>query len=114
VRATPENGERDRLETVLDRAFAEPNPLRKRRTRAVVIVHNGRMVAEQYATGIRPETPLLGWSMTKIVMNALAGVLVKEGRLSLDGPVPIPEWQTPGDPRGHITLDHLLRMSSGL
>ena len=114
ARATFENGERERLETVLDRAFAEPNPLHQRRTRAVVIVHKGRIVAERYATGIGPEMPLIGWSMTKSVMNALAGVLVKEGRLSLDEPVPIPEWQTPGDPRGHITLDQLLRMSSGL
>lgn len=114
ARATIENGERERLQTILDRAFAEPNPLRKRRTRAVVIVHKGHMVAEQYATGVGPEMPLIGWSMTKSVMNALAGVLVKEGRLSLDGLAPIPEWQTPGDPRGHITLDQLLRMSSGL
>lgn len=52
--------------------------------------------------------------MTKSVMNALVGVLVREGRLKLDAPVPVPEWQSAGDDRGSITLDHLLRMSSGL
>ena len=109
-----ENVNRERLQTALDRAFAEPNPVRQRRTRAVVIVHRGRIVAERYATGIGPDTPLPGWSMTKSVMNALAGILVKEGRLSTDAPVPVAEWQRPGDPRGRITLDHLLRMSSGL
>lgn len=102
------------LRAVLDRAFAEPDPARPRRTRAVVIVHDGRIVAERYAEGFTAETPLLGWSMTKTVTNALVGILVKEGRLSIDRPVSIPEWQTDGDPRRPITLDHLLHMSSGL
>lgn len=29
-------------------------------------------------------------------------------------PVGLPEWSGPNDPRSHLTLDHLLRMSSGL
>jgi CubicO group peptidase (beta-lactamase class C family) len=102
------------LTRVLDAAFDEPNPQRLRRTRAVVIVHKGHIIAERYAPGIGRDTPLLGWSMTKSVVNALAGVLVRDGRLSLDLPAPVDEWQAPGDPRGRITLDHLLRMSSGL
>ena len=105
---------RSRLDIVLQHAFDEPNPLRLRRTRAIVIAQNGHIVAERYAAGIGAQTPLIGWSMTKSVINALAGILVKDGRLSLDGPVPIPEWGQPGDPRGQITLDQLLRMSSGL
>jgi CubicO group peptidase (beta-lactamase class C family) len=102
------------LEPVLARAFEEPNPERPRRTRAVVVVQNGRIVAERYAPGFTPETPLIGWSMTKTVINALVGILVNEGRLAIDRPLPIPEWQTTADPRHAITLDHLLRMSSGL
>lgn len=102
------------LDPVLDRAFAEPNPERPRRTRAVVVVQNGRIVAERYAAGFTAATPLIGWSMTKTMINALVGILVKEGRLAVDRPVPIPEWQAAGDPRRAITLDHLLRMSSGL
>jgi CubicO group peptidase (beta-lactamase class C family) len=109
-----EGGGSSRLDAVVDAAFTEPDPERKRRTRAVVVVHHGRVVAERYAHGIGHETPLIGWSMTKSVMNALVGILVKEGRLSLDAAVPVPEWQAPGDPRAAITLDHLLRMSSGL
>lgn len=77
-------------------------------------MYRSRIVAERYATGIGPDTPLAGWSMTKSVMNALAGILVKQGRLALDEPVPVPEWQQTGDARASITLDHLLRMSSGL
>lgn len=104
----------ERLRTVVDRAFAEPDPRRPRRTRAVVVVHDGNVVAERYATGFTTLTPILGWSMTKTMMNALVGILVKEGRLAVDRPLPVPEWQEPGDPRRAITLDHLLRMSSGL
>jgi CubicO group peptidase (beta-lactamase class C family) len=102
------------LRAVLDRAFAEPNPERPRRTRGIVIVHNGRIVAERYAEGFKADTPLIGWSMTKTVTNALVGILVKENRLSLDRPVRIAEWERGGDPRGQITLDQLLHMSSGL
>jgi hypothetical protein len=103
-----------RFDAVLDWAFAEPDPSRPRRTRAVVVLHGGRVVAERYAPGFTRETPLAGWSMAKSVTGALAGILVKEGRMARDDPPPVPEWQHAGDARKRITLDHLLRMSSGL
>jgi CubicO group peptidase (beta-lactamase class C family) len=103
-----------RLDAILDSAFADPDPKRLKRTRAVVILHKGKIVAERYQAGFSRNTPLLGWSMAKTVMNALVGILVREGKLSLDRPVPVPEWQEPGDPRAKITLNHLLQMSSGL
>lgn len=103
------------LEAALDRAFAEPEPGRhRRRTRAVLVVHRGRLVAERYAPGFDVGTPQLGWSMTKTVTAALAGVLVRDGRWKLDEPVPVPEWTEPGDPRGRISLRDLLQMQSGL
>src|SRR5690349_15990840 len=80
----------ERLRPVIDRAFAEPDPERPRHTRAVVIVHDGRVVGQRYANGFTNETPILGWSMTKTMINALVGVLVKQGRLALDRPAPIP------------------------
>ena len=103
-----------KLEAVVARAFSEPNPQRPRRTLAVVVMRDGRVLHERYAPGIGSETALIGWSMAKSVMNALVGILVLQGRLALDAPVPIPEWKSAGDPRAEITLDHLLRMSSGL
>jgi hypothetical protein len=102
------------LDAVVARAFDEPDPQYPRRTRAVVVMQGGRIIAERYAAGIGPDTALAGWSMAKSVMNALVGVLVREGQLAVDAPAPIPEWQRPGDPRAGITLDQLLRMSSGL
>jgi CubicO group peptidase (beta-lactamase class C family) len=104
------------LAAALEEAFAEPNagggPLRQ--TLAVLVVHRGRLVAERYAPGVGPQTPLLSWSMAKSVVAALLGVAVREGRLDLREPAPVPEWAGQGDPRGSITTDQLLRMSSGL
>jgi CubicO group peptidase (beta-lactamase class C family) len=52
--------------------------------------------------------------VAKSFTNALIGILVGQGKLDVDAPAPIEEWHHKGDPRGAITLDNLLRMSSGL
>jgi len=97
------------------RAFAEPHaPQGRRHTKAVVVVRDGALVAERYAPGVDPRTRLLSWSMAKSVLAAMLGVAVREGRIDLDAPAPVPEWQGPDDPRSAITLDQLLRQSSGL
>lgn len=103
------------LEPVLERAFAETDARYARNTKAVVVIHKGQLVAEKYAQGVNAETPLPGWSMTKSVINLLLGVLVHEGRLRLAQSAPVPHWyEEIGDPRSEITVDQLLRMSSGL
>jgi CubicO group peptidase (beta-lactamase class C family) len=58
--------------------------------------------------------PLTSWSMTKTVTGILVGMLAGEGRIDVFGPAPVPEWQGGGDPRAAITVDQLMRMSSGL
>lgn len=102
------------LERALDEEFKEIDPKRKRQTRAVVVVYNGRIVAERYAPGFMPQIRFLSWSVGKSITNALVGILVKQGRLRVNNRAPVPEWNDPNDPRRHITLDHLLKMSSGL
>jgi CubicO group peptidase (beta-lactamase class C family) len=104
------------LAAALDAAFAEPEgtPGRLRQTHAVLVAHRGRLVAERYAEGIDAATPLLSWSAAKSVTAALIGVAAHEGWLTIDAPAPVPEWRGEGDPRGRITVDQLLRMSSGL
>jgi len=104
----------DRLAPVLDWAFAEPDPKHLRRTRAVVVMHQGKIVGERYAPGFDQDMPLPGWSMAKGVVNALVGILVGQGKLNLNSPTLVPEWQKEGDPRREITLDQLMRMTSGL
>jgi len=101
-----------RFRAVLDAAFDEPGESPHRRTKAVVVVHEGRVIAERYAPGYGVDTPILGFSMTKSVTNALVGILVREGKLAVDAPAPLAAWS--GDPRKAITLEHLLRMDSGL
>lgn len=102
------------LAAALERAFAEPAQPPYRRTRAIVVMKAGRVVAERYADGIGSETPLLGFSMTKSVISALTGVLVRQGRLKLDGPAPVAAWKDRHDPRHAITVDQLLRHTAGL
>jgi CubicO group peptidase (beta-lactamase class C family) len=83
-------------------------------THALAVVCGGRLVAERYGAGHGPDEPLCSWSMAKSVTHALVGILVREGRLDLRAPAPVPAWQDPTDPRRAITLDHLLRMCDGL
>jgi CubicO group peptidase (beta-lactamase class C family) len=106
-------GEALELRPLLDAAFTDHGP-RLRRTRAVVILRDGVIVGERYAPGVTAETPLNGWSMTKSVMGALIGTLVGAGKLSLEGRKLLAEWNGPGDPRGEIAIEDLLRMRSGL
>ena len=104
------------IEAALDRAFAEPDRAKgiTRNTTAVVVAHDGRLVAERYAKGYAKTTPMLSWSMAKSVTASLVAIEIADGRLALAAPAPVPEWSDPKDPRHAITLDQLLRMSSGL
>jgi CubicO group peptidase (beta-lactamase class C family) len=83
-------------------------------TRALLVMRDGEIVAERYAPGFGPDTKLLAWSMAKSVTAVLVGLMVADGRLALDAPVPVAAWSQPGDPRGRITLRQLLTMTSGL
>lgn len=83
-------------------------------TRAVVILRGGQIVAERYAPEYDRNTRFISWSMAKTVTAVMIGQLVSDGRLRLDESVPVPAWQRPGDPRGEITLRHLLQMRAGL
>lgn len=102
------------LKAALDHAFEEPEAPPLRRTKAVVVVRDGRVIAERYAGGASIDTPLLSFSMTKSVVNALIGIMTQQGYLSPSIPAPIPEWRTMSDPRHAIEVEHLLRMTTGL
>lgn len=96
----------------IDRMFADSEEMGE--TRALLILKDGKTVYEAYGPGFGPDSRLISWSMAKSVTAVLIGILVADGRLALDDPAPVPEWQRPGDPRGAITLRHLLHMASGL
>ena len=93
------------LRAALDRVFEESATPPYRHTQAVVVVHKDQIVAERYAPGVGVDTPLVGWSATKSVTNALLGILVRQGKLDMHAPAPIAAWADPKDPRHAITPD---------
>jgi len=103
-----------KLKSTADKLFIESDPKKKLYTRALLIVHDGRLIVERYGSGITKDTALLSWSMAKSVTNALIGILVRKDKISIREPAPVPEWQRADDSRHAITIDQLLRMSSGL
>ncbi|MGH6739898.1 MAG: serine hydrolase domain-containing protein, partial [Bradyrhizobium sp.] len=102
------------LKAALDHAFEEPAAPPFRRTKAVVVVRDGHVIAERYAAGVGIETQLPGFSMTKSVVNALIGILTRQGVVTPSLPAPIPEWRGAADPRREIEVEHLMRMTTGL
>lgn len=110
------------LDDLLDELFDDTGPLAT--TYAAVVVFEGRLVAERYAGTLEhwdrpaepvgPDTRLLSWSMAKSMLHGVVGTLVGDGLLDLDEPAPVPAWRAPGDPRGAISLQHLLEMRDGL
>ena len=99
------------LEKAVAAAFEETGEPAKN-TRAVLVLYKDHIIAEKYADGFTKDSKLLGWSMTKSLVSTMYGVLVKEGRLALNDPAPVAEWQN--DERKKITINNLLQMSSGL
>jgi CubicO group peptidase (beta-lactamase class C family) len=83
-------------------------------TRALLILRDGKVIYERYGPGFNQDSKLISWSMAKSITSVLIGFLVADGRLALDAPAPVAAWQRSGDPRGAITLRHLLNMSAGL
>jgi CubicO group peptidase (beta-lactamase class C family) len=102
------------LKAALDHAFEEPAEPPFRKTKAVVVVHDGKVIAERYADGVGVDTPLLGFSMTKSVVSALIGIMTQQGLTSPSLPAPVPEWRSQNDPRREIEVEHLLRMTTEL
>jgi CubicO group peptidase (beta-lactamase class C family) len=106
----------DRNATALQSAFSQAADTAfddaAANTAAVVIIHNGKIVAERYAVNSDSETLFHGWSMTKSIQMTMLGALEQQGRIRLYEPTGFAEWQN--DSRKEIRLGDLLRMSSGL
>lgn len=84
-------------------------------TNGVVIVHKGQIIAELYRPGFGRDIQYRTWSTAKSIANTIIGIAIKQGVIdSVNDRVPIPEWQSPNDPRKEITFNNLMHMSSGL
>ena len=79
---------------------------------ALVVIHEGRLVAEHYGPTADADTTLISWSMAKSVVHALVGICVRDGLIDVNAPAPVAAWQR--DDRRMITIADLLSMTSGL
>lgn len=78
----------------------------------VMVIQNGKIIAEKYSDSFNKNTKFESWSMGKSLTATLVGRLIEQNRLSLNQKAPIEEWSQ--DSRANITIANLLNMSSGL
>jgi CubicO group peptidase (beta-lactamase class C family) len=98
----------------VNKTFIAKDTVPENETRALLVLFDGRIIAEKYASGYSAATRLNGWSMTKSIIGALTGIFVKQKDLRIDDPAPVPEWKDPKDLRHAITTRHLLQQTTGL
>ena len=82
------------------------------KTRAVVVLHKGQIIAEEYAPKFTKNSRILGWSMTKSIMSTVFGIMQKQGMIHVNDKTQIEAWKN--DERNIITNHNLLQMNSGL
>lgn len=99
------------IQNLLDEMVARDN-LAGLNTRALLVVHRERILAETYAQGVDAGTPVLGWSMAKSLMSVMLGSLAYRGKLDFAAAPGFSEWQS--DEREEITILDMLTMSDGL
>lgn len=106
----------NKLKKAVENAFTENHKPNLKNTRSILVVYKNKIVAEKYAEGFDKNSPFIGWSMTKSLFATLFGVLDKQVGFNLDAPVTslikLKDWEK--DKRSKITVNHLLKMTSGL
>lgn len=83
-----------------------------RKTRAVLVLYKGQIIAEKYSEGFTKNSRILGWSMTKSIMSTVFGILEHQQKINIQDKAPVESWQN--DARKEITIHNLLQMNSGL
>jgi len=101
-----------RLNALLDTLFDAPGSEPFKKTLGVAIVYDGQLIAEKYLDGYHYDTPFHGWSMTKTITGAWAGILADNNKLNPLSPVGIDEWKN--DERSDITVKNVVQMTTGL
>ncbi len=81
----------------------------------VLIATPDRVLLERYSAFGAPDRATPSWSMTKAITCTVIGRLIHDGWLgSMHDPAPAPMWRDPRGIHRLITLDHLVRMRSGI
>ena len=111
--AFPSNIDKDELQRAVNNVMNEASATGKPAfTRAVLILYDGRIITEQYAPGFDKNTVMLGWSMSKSLTGAMVGILVNQGKLSVEEPAPVAAWTN--NEKRNITVKNLLQQTTGL
>lgn len=87
----------------------------ERNSSALLVMHQGKIVLEQYWRGHDQTAYTNSMSLAKTVLSLLIGIAIAEGHIQSElDPVAmyLPEWAK--DERAKITIQDLLRMQSGL
>jgi CubicO group peptidase (beta-lactamase class C family) len=101
------------LDKTIDYVMNETKDGKPCYTSAALVLYDGKIVAEKYARGFDKNTVMLGWSMSKSLTAAMAGVLVKQGKLDPNAAAPVPEWANDKE-KQKITLKNILQQTTGL
>jgi CubicO group peptidase (beta-lactamase class C family) len=108
----PDGVKKKDLDALVKTAMGAPD--NKIRVRSVLITINDKIVYERYHPLDNKDSFLDTFSVSKSFVSTVVGMLVDDGRLSLDQPAPVAAWSGLNDPRSAITIRNLLHMSSGL
>jgi CubicO group peptidase (beta-lactamase class C family) len=81
----------------------------------ILIATPDRILLERYSDFSNPDRVTPSWSMTKAITCTVIGRLIHDRWLnSVHDPAPAPLWRDPRAAQHAVTIDHLLRMRSGL
>ncbi|MEO1139146.1 MAG: serine hydrolase [Pseudomonadota bacterium] len=82
---------------------------------SLLVLHEGRVVHEDYYLGTGPDDRRIGWSVAKSFLSALTGVVMQEGAIaSLDDPVTQYAPVLQDSAYDGVSLVNVLQMTSGV
>lgn len=102
------------LQDTVEAAFDQKTYGEGTETTAVLVMKDDAIVAEKYRDGFDQNTPQRTWSVAKSIAATIIGAAMHDGLIDVKEPAGLDTWSAPGDPRGEITVENLLHMSSGL
>ncbi len=103
---------KDQLNRAITKHFKDADPAKPFGTRAIVVLKDGKLIAEHYAKGFDANSKHIGWSITKSIFNALIGIAIQQKKLDgIHQTKLFPQWT---DERKNISLKHILQMNTGL
>ena len=122
VRTTePEPLARTRAEIALPETYRYAGESRSLRdfldetdTSGLIVLHDGKIVHEEYALGSSAETTWISWSVAKSFVSAMVGIALDEGLFgSVHDPITRYVPELAGSAYDEVAIEDILEMSSG-